>query len=97
MDVSVIDFECKLFSCIRTAERHSGAVNLNHTYEKIRFVINHTPNWHRICSFLHATAGDKCNFDHRGNGQGLAIAIADKEEEDHGQEEGCYRSVAFAR
>jgi hypothetical protein len=88
-------FEYKLFSCIQTAERHSGVVNLNHTYEKICLVINHRPNRHCVRRFLHATTGDNCNFDYSGDSR-FAIAIAGKEEEDHGQEEGQDRSVAFA-
>jgi hypothetical protein len=71
------------------------AIKLNHIYEKIRFVINHTPDWHCVCGFLHATAGDNCNFDYSGNSR-FAVAIAGKEEEDHGQEKGQDRSVAFA-
>jgi hypothetical protein len=71
------------------------AIKLNHIYEKIRFVINHTPDWPCVCGFLHATAGDNCNFDYSGNSR-FAVAIAGKEEEDCGQEEGQGRSVAFA-
>jgi hypothetical protein len=89
-------FECKLFSCIQTAERHSGAVNLNHIYEKNCLVINHRPNRHRVYCFLHATTGDNCNLDNSGNDQGLAVAIACKKEKGRGQEEAGCRSVAVA-
>jgi hypothetical protein len=62
-------------------------LNLNHIYEEIRFVTNHRHNQHRVCGFL-PTAGDNCNLDYSGNGQGFAIAVAGKKEEDDGQEEG---------
>jgi hypothetical protein len=71
-------------------------LNLNHIYEKICLVINHRPNRHRVYCFLHATAGDNCNPDNSGNGQGLAVAIAGKKEEDHHEEEGNDRRIAFA-
>jgi hypothetical protein len=91
---AAVDFERKLFSCIQTAERHSGIVNLSHTYEKICLVINHRFNRHCIRRFLHATTGDNSNFGNSGDSR-FAVTIPSKEEEDHGQEEGCYRSVAF--
>jgi hypothetical protein len=71
-------------------------LNLNHIYEKICLVINHGPNRHRVYCFLHATAGDNRNLDNSGNGQGLAVAIAGKKEEDHHEEEGNDRRIAFA-
>jgi len=68
---------------------------LNHIYEKICLIHNHRSNRRRVCGFLHATTGDNWNFDHGGDSR-LAVAITGTKEEDHHQEEGQDRSVAFA-
>jgi len=70
-------------------------VNVNHIYEKICLIHNHRSNRRRVCGFLHATTGDNWNFDHGGDSR-LAVAITGTKEEDHHQEEGPHRSVAFA-
>jgi hypothetical protein len=77
----------KYFLASRLRNGILDPLNLNHIYEKICFIINHRPNRHRVCGFL-PTAGDNSNLDYSGNGQGFAIAVAGKKEEDHGQEEG---------
>jgi len=69
---------------ILRATEHSAALELNCNYEKICFNVHHRSDRRRVYRFLH-TAGDYCNFDYGGcNCQGVAIAIAGKEEEDHG-------------
>ena len=67
---------------ILRATEHSATLELNCNYEKICFNVHHRSDQRRVYRFLH-TAGNYRNFDRGGgNCQGVAIAIAGKEEED---------------
>src|SRR6184192_637913 len=80
-----------LLLAIYSAAAHSGVVNTY--YEKNCFVLNHGPNRHRVCRFLHATTGNNGNFDRPGDHESLAVAYT---EETHGEEESTQdRGVAI--
>jgi len=69
---------------IEQATEHSDALEPNSNYEKICFNVHHRSDRRHVYRFLHTT-GNYCNFHHEGgNCQGVAIAIAGKEEEDRG-------------
>jgi len=64
-------------------------------YEKNCFVLNHGPNRHRVCRFLHATTGNNGNFDRAGDHESLTVAYT---EETRSQEESAQdRSLAIGR
>jgi hypothetical protein len=73
------------------------AFNLNHTYEKTCFALDHSFNRRRAYCFLRAkAAANDCNFDHGSDGQGVPIAFTGEKEEGCGEEEGAGgRSFAF--
>jgi len=79
--------------CLRSTLSLHILESLTTYYEKNCFVLNHGPNRHRVCRFLHATTGNDGNFDRTGDHESLAVAFA---EETHGEEEGAQdRGVAI--
>jgi hypothetical protein len=80
-----VSLGCYLLLAFSQATEHSTALELNRNYEKICFNVHHRSDRRSFYRFLHTT-GNYRNFDYGGgNCQGVAIAIAGKEEEeDHG-------------
>src|SRR6266513_4733640 len=79
--------------CLRSTLPLHILESLTTYYEKNCFVLNHGPNRHRVCRFLHATTGNNGNFDRAGDHESLAVAFA---EETHDEEESAQdRGVAI--
>jgi hypothetical protein len=79
--------------CLRSTLPLHILESLTTYYEKNCFVLNHGPNRHRVCRFLHATTGNNGNFDRAGDHESLTVAYT---EETHGEEKSAQdRGIAI--